>query len=67
MPRKVTSSNGGGRLAILLSLRIGGGACPAGGVGDFATCLPLGACILHGFLIRTSALDVHDLSEHGTL
>ena len=34
MPRMVTSSDGGGRLAILLSLRIGGGACPAGGVGD---------------------------------
>ena len=34
MPRMVTSSDGGERLAILLSLRIGGGACPAGGVGD---------------------------------
>ena len=43
MPRRVTSSDGGGRLAILLSLRIGGGACPAGGVGDFTICLPLGA------------------------
>ena len=40
MPRRVTSSDGGGRLDILLSLRIGGGACPAGGVGDFTTCLP---------------------------
>ena len=30
MPRRVTSSDGGGRLDILLSLRIGGGACPAG-------------------------------------
>ena len=37
MPRRVTSSDGGGRLDILLSLRIGGGACPAGGVGDFTT------------------------------
>ena len=27
MPRRVTSSDGGGRLDILLSLRIGGGAC----------------------------------------
>ena len=35
MPRRVTSSDGGGRLDILLSLRIGGGACPAGGVGDY--------------------------------
>ena len=34
MPRMVTSSDGGERLAILLSLRIGGCACPAGGVGD---------------------------------
>ena len=35
MPRRVTSSDGDGRLDILLSLRIGGGACPAaGGVGD---------------------------------
>ena len=65
MPRRVTSSDGGGRLAILLSLRIGGGACPAGGVGDFTTCLPLGACTLHCFLIRT--LDANDLFEHGTL
>ena len=39
MPRRVTSSDGGGRLDILLSLRIGGGACPAGGVGDFTTCI----------------------------
>ena len=39
IPRRVTSSDGGGRLDILLSLRIGGGACPAGGVGDFTTCL----------------------------
>ena len=67
MPRRVTSSDGGGRLDILLSLRIGGGACPAGGVGDFTTCLLLGACTLHCFLIRTSALDAHDLFEHGTL
>ena len=37
----ITSSDGGGRLDILLSLRIGGGACPAGGVGDFTTCLLL--------------------------
>ena len=59
MPRRVTSSDGGGRLDILLSLRIGGGACPAGGVGDFTICLR--------FLIRTSALDAHDLFEHGTL
>ena len=44
MPRRVTSSDGDGRLDILLSLRIGGGACPAGGVGDFTTCLLLGAC-----------------------
>ena len=55
MPRRVTSSDGGGRLDILLSLRIGGGACPAGGVGDFTTCLLLGACTLHCFLIRTGA------------
>ena len=47
-----SSSDGGGRLVILLSLRIGGGACPAGGVGDFTTCLPLGACTLHCFLIK---------------
>ena len=82
MPRRVTSSDGGGRLDILLSLRIGGGggrldillslrigggACPAGGVGDFTTCLLLGACTLHCFLIRTSALDARDLFEHGTL
>ena len=67
MPRRVTSSDGGGRLDILLSLRIGGCACPAGGVGDFTTCLLLGACTLHCFLIRTSALDAHDLFEHGTL
>ena len=60
MPRRVTSSDGGGRLDILLSLRIGG-------VGDFTTCLLLGACTLHCFLIRTSALDAHDLFEHGTL
>ena len=46
MPRRVTSSDGGGRLDILLSLGIGGGACPAGGVGDFTTCL-LGACMLY--------------------
>ena len=45
MPRRVTSSDGGGRLDILLSLRIGGGACPAGGVGDFTTCLLLGASV----------------------
>ena len=45
MPRRVTSSDGGGRLDILLSLRIGGGAFPAGGVGDFTTCLLLGACL----------------------
>ena len=45
MPRRVTSSDGGGRLDILLSLRIGGGACPAGDVGDFATCLLLGASV----------------------
>ena len=64
MPPRVTSSDGGGRLGILLSLRIGG-ACPAGG-GDFTTCLLLGACTLHCFLIRTSALDAHDLFEHGT-
>ena len=64
MPRRVTSSDGGGRLDILLSLRIGGGACPAG---DFTTCLLLGACTLHCFLIRTSALDAHDLFEHDTL
>ena len=63
MPRRVTSSDDGGRLDILLSLRIGGGACPAGGVGDFTTCLLLGGCTLH----RTSALDAHDLFEHGTL
>ena len=37
----------GGRVDILLSLRIGGGACPAGGVGDFTTCLLLGACMLY--------------------
>ena len=37
MPRRVTSADGGGRLDIFLSLRIGGGACPAGGVGDFTT------------------------------
>ena len=37
MPRRVTSSDGGGRLDILLSLRIGGVACPAGSVGDFTT------------------------------
>ena len=43
MPRRVTCSDGGERLVILLSLRIGGDACPAGGVGDFMTCLPLGA------------------------
>ena len=61
MPRRVTSSDGGGRLDILLSLMIGGGACPAGGVGDFTTYLLLGACTLHCFLIRTSALDAHDL------
>ena len=67
MPRRVTSSDGGGRLDILLSLRIGGGACLAGGVGDFTTCLLLGACTLHCFLIRTSALDAHDLFKHGTL
>ena len=66
MPRSVTSSDGGGKQAILLSLRIGGGACPAGGVGDFTTCLPPGACTLHCFLIRTSALYAHDLLEHGT-
>ena len=47
MPRRVTSSDGGGRVDILLSLRIGGGACPAGGVGDFTTCLLLGACMLY--------------------
>ena len=64
MPRRVTSSDDCGRLDILISLRIGGGACPAGGVGDFTTCLLLGA---HCFLIRTSALDAHDLFEHGTL
>ena len=29
MPRRVTSSDGGGRLDILLFLIIGGGACPA--------------------------------------
>ena len=67
MLRRVTSWDGGGRLIILLSLRIGGGACPAGGVGDFTTCLPLGACTLHSFLIRTSALDAHDLFKHSTL
>ena len=61
MPQRVTSSDRDGRLDILLSLRIGGGACPAGGVGDFTTCLLLGACTLHCFLIRTSALDAHDL------
>ena len=59
MPRRVTSSDGGGRVNILLSLRIGGDACPAGGVADFTTCLLLGACMLyctlHCFLIRTSA------------
>ena len=55
MPRRVTSSGGGGRLAILLCRRIGGGACPTGGAGDFTTCLPQGACTLHRFLIRTSA------------
>ena len=59
MPRKVTSSDGGGSLAILLSLRIGGDACPSGGVGDFTTCLPLGTCTLHWSLIRISALDAH--------
>ena len=59
MTRRVTSSDGGGRLDILLSLRIGGGACPAGGVGDFTTCLLLGACTLHCFLIRTSAFKMH--------
>ena len=32
MPGRVTSSHGGGRVDILLSLI---GACPAGGVGDF--------------------------------
>ena len=37
IPRRVTSSDSGGRLDILLSLRIGGGARPAGGVGDFTT------------------------------
>ena len=66
MPRRVTSSDGGGRVDIHLSLRIGGGACPAGGVGDFTTCLLLGAC-MHCFLIRTSALGAHDLFEHGKL
>ena len=70
MPRRVTSADGGGRMDILHSLRIGGGACPAGGVGDFTTCLLLGACMLlcctlHCFLIRTSALGAHDLFEHG--
>ena len=34
MPRRVTSLDGGGRLAVFLSLRIDGGACPAGGAGD---------------------------------
>ena len=63
MPRRVTSSDGGGRLDILISLRIGGGAYPAGGVGDFTTCLLLGACTLHCFLIRTSALDAHGLCQ----
>ena len=53
-----------GGWTYFLSLRIGGGACPAGGVGDFTTCLLLGACTLHCFLIRTSALDAHDLFEH---
>ena len=67
LPRRVTSSDGCGRLDILFSLRIGGGACPAGGVGDFTTCLLLGACTLHCFLIRILALDAHDLFEHGTL
>ena len=67
MPPRVSSSDGGGRLAILLSLRIGGGVCPAGGLGDFTTCLPLGASTLNCFLIRASALDAHDLLEHGTL
>ena len=43
MPQRVSSSDGGGRQDILHSLRIGGGACPAGGVGDFTTCLLLGA------------------------
>ena len=55
MPRRVTSSDGGGRVDILLFLRIGGGACPvggvgaclAGGVGDTTTCLLLGACMLY--------------------
>ena len=56
----------GGWTYVLLSLRIGGGACPAGGVRDFTTCLLLGACTLHRSLIRTSALDAHDHFEHGT-
>ena len=47
LPRRVTSSDGGGRVDIHLSLRIGGGACPAGGVGDFTICLLLGACMLY--------------------
>ena len=67
MPRRVTSSDGGRRLDILLSLRIGGGACHAGGIGDITTCFLLGACTLHCSLIRTSALDAHDHFEHGTL
>ena len=69
MPRRVTSSDGGGRVDIHLSLRIGGGACPAGGV----VTLPHVSfwepvcCTLHCFLIRTSALGAHDLFEHGKL
>ena len=52
MPRRVTSSDGGGRLDILLSLRIGGGACPAGGVGDFTTCLLLALFLDQDFSFR---------------
>ena len=67
MPRRVTSSDGGGRLDLFLSLRIGGGACLAGCVGDFTTSLFLEACTLHCFLIRTSAVGAHDHYEYGTL
>ena len=55
---------------ILVSLRIGEGACPAGGVGDFTTCLFLGACMLYLALFLDqdfSFLGTHDLFEHGKL
>ena len=66
MPRRVTSSDGGGRVDILLSLRIGGGACPTG-LYHMSPSRSLYAVHLHCFLIRTSALGAHDLFEHGKL